>query len=74
MHMMPIIDIEFVDDGGCNTGEAVGAAHMIEKGPLELLGETVDDSIRVLAKDLHLALMGFAHAVAFETFSSRHCF
>lgn len=65
--MVPVIDILVVDDGSGNTGEAVSAAHEIEKGFLEFLGEAIDNAIGALAEDLHLALVGLAHAVAFES-------
>ena len=56
-----------VDDGGGDTAEAVAALHMLEEFSLELFGVTVNDSIRVLAKDLHLALVALAHAMALES-------
>uniref|UniRef100_A0A2P2PIS4 Uncharacterized protein MANES_07G115700 n=1 Tax=Rhizophora mucronata TaxID=61149 RepID=A0A2P2PIS4_RHIMU len=64
--MMPVVDVLVVDDGGGDAGEAVAPAHEIKEGVLELLGVAVDDAVRVLAEDLHLALVALAHAVALE--------
>lgn len=64
--MVAVGDILVVDDGGGNAGEAVGAAHEVEEGILKFFRVAVDNTSGVLAKYLHLALVGLAHAVAFE--------
>lgn len=67
MHVMAVVDVLVVHDGGGDTAEPVAPLHQIKKTPLELLGVTVDDAIGVLAEDLHLALVALAHAVALES-------
>lgn len=67
MDMVAVGDVLVVDDGGGDAAEAVAPLHVLEKLRLEFLGETVDDSGGVLAEDLHLALVGLAHAVALES-------
>lgn len=66
MNMVAVVDVLVVDHGGGDTAEPVASLHQIEKTLLELLGVAIDDAIRVFAKDLHLPLVAFAHAVAFE--------
>ncbi|GER47140.1 glycolate oxidase iron-sulfur subunit [Striga asiatica] len=65
--VVAIGDVLVVDDGGGDAAESVAALHVFEEGGLELLRVAVDDAGGVLAEDLHLALVGFAHAVALET-------
>lgn len=67
MDVVAICDVFVVYDGGGNAAESVAAFDVIEEGRLEFLGVTVHKSIRVLAENLHLALMTFRHAVAFES-------
>ena len=67
MHVMAVVDVLVVHDGGGDTAEPVAPLHQIKKTLLELLGVTVDDAIGVLAEDLHLPLVALAHAVALES-------
>ena len=66
MHVVAIGDVLVVHDCGGDAGEAVGPAHMVEESTLEFFRVTADDAVGVLAKDLHLALVALAHAVALE--------
>ncbi|KAI8031458.1 hypothetical protein LOK49_LG01G01772 [Camellia lanceoleosa] len=64
--MVAISNVFVIDHGGSNATEAVAAFDVVEELSLELLVVAVDDSVGVLAKDLHLALVALAHAVALE--------
>ena len=66
MHMMPIINILVVHNGGGDAREPVAPTHEVEEGLLELLGVALEDAPLVLAEDLHLTLVRLAHAVALE--------
>lgn len=66
MDVVAVGDVLVVDDGGGDAAEAVATLHVVKEGGLELLGVAVDDAVRVLAEDLHLALVALAHAVALE--------
>lgn len=60
-------DVLVVDDGGGDAAEAVAPLHVLEEHALELLGVAADDPGRVLAEDLHLALVRLAHTMALES-------
>ena len=66
MNVMPIINILIVDNSGRHTAKPVAALHVFEETTLKLFRVPIDDSSRVLAKDLHLALVALAHAMALE--------
>jgi hypothetical protein len=66
MDMVTVIDVLVVHHCGSNSGEAVGAAHEVEESLFKLFGEAIDDTVGILAKDLHLALVGLAEAVTLE--------
>lgn len=67
MHMVAVGDVLVVNDGGGDAAEPMAILHVLEKGALEFLGVTVDDSGWVLAEDLHLALVRLAHTMALES-------
>lgn len=67
MDVVAVGDVLVVDDGGGDAAEAVAPLHVLEEHGLELLGVAADDPSRVLAEDLHLALVRLAHAVALES-------
>lgn len=67
MNVMAIGDVFVVDNGGSDSAEAVAPPHVLEKCILEFLGITADNPGGVLAEDLHLALVGLAHAMALES-------
>ncbi|GFZ14979.1 DNA/RNA-binding protein Kin17, conserved region [Actinidia rufa] len=64
--MVAVSDVLVVDNGGGHAAEAVTALHVVEEGGLKLLRVALDNAVRVLAEDLHLALVALAHAVALE--------
>lgn len=66
MNMVAIGDVLVVYDGGGDAAKAVATLHVFEKLRFELFGVAVDDSIRVLAENFHLALVRFAHTMAFK--------
>lgn len=66
MDVVAVGDVLVVDHSGGDAAEAVAALHVIKEQGLELLGVAVDDPVRILAEDLHLALVALAHAVALE--------
>lgn len=67
MNVIAVGDVLVVEDGGSNTAEPVAPFHVLEKGALKLLGVAADDSGRVLAEHLHLALVRLAHTMALES-------
>lgn len=66
MDVVSVVDVLVVNDGGGDAAEAVAAPHEFEEAGFEFFGVTLDDSVGVLTEDLHLTLVAFAHAVAFE--------
>ena len=67
MNVISIINKLIVNDGGGDATEPVTAFHEVEEVLFELFGVSGYDSVRVLPEDLHLALVRFAHAMAFES-------
>lgn len=66
MNMMPISDVLIVKHSGSNPAESMTSPDKFQESVLELFRVSIHKTLRVLAKDLHLPLMAFTHAMAFE--------
>lgn len=67
MNVMSIMNKLIVNDSGGHATEPVAPFHEVEEVLLELFGVSRHDPVRVLPEDLHLALVRFAHAMAFKS-------
>lgn len=66
MDMMPVGDILIPNHRGSDTSGPVRPLQMLHKHLLELLRESVDEPLRIVPENLHLALVAFRHTVTFE--------
>lgn len=66
MYVVPVRNVLIPNNRGRHTGGPVRPFQMLHEHLLELLRESVDETVGVIAEHLHLALMAIGQAVTFE--------
>lgn len=66
MDVVAIGDVFIIYDGGGHTAEPVRSLDVLQKRIFKFLGVAVNESVGVLAENIHLALVALRHTVAFE--------